>query len=666
MLAELIDGQCDWLDGHFPELTTRMVVMTPSQWAESQRYLPPQVTPMPGFYRFDVAPYLREIVDCMGVESPVREVSVMKGAQVCFTTGVIENVIGYFIAHVKTAPMMLVTADAAMAKTRIETSIIPMIQESGLSHLIKSSDENNGRKTGKTDKKIEWLGGGFLVPFGAQSGNKLRSLPILALLRDEIDGWPLSVGRDGDPMKLSGARTNAYESSRKIVNGSTPTIEGLSKIHDCFKRGDQRYYFVRCLGCGFPQILRWNRTDNLTGAVSGIVWETQNGLLVPGSVRYICENPGCGHAHTNDDKTRLLSPDYGAEWKATATSENPAHQSYHIGAAYSPVGMRTWEEMVRSYLESWDPVTRKPRDIEKLQEFYNNDLGVPFKAQGERVRFEVVSAHRRIGVYNFGEIPNKWAIEHAGGPVLLLVCTVDVHGDNLAVSVFGWCRGSRPFLIDYDRYKGDTEQLDDAGTWGRLRALIDTKEYKADDGKRYRVAVTLVDSGYLTDQAYRFAAEYDGGVFPVKGRETPPKGANLKEFSEFETTLGTIAYGITVDIYKDRWSARLRHGWDGQGLQPEGHFNAPADVTDAQLKELTVEVKREKRDKITNQRLGTEWHRPSGAANELWDCLVYSNAAIEMLAHHVCVREWGLEFVIWDDFWNACEQQKRYFSEPPN
>ncbi len=652
MLAELIESQCDWLDGRFPELTTRMVTMTPSQWAESSRYLPPQATPMPGFYRFDVAPYLKEIVDNFGVDSPIREVSVMKGAQVCFSTGVLENIIGYYIAHVKTAPMMLVTADAAMAKQRVDTSIIPMIQESGLSHLIKSSDQGNGRKTGQTDKKIEWIGGGFFLPFGAQSGNKLRQQPIEVLLRDEIDGWPLIVGRDGDPMKLSAARTNAFENSRKIANGSTPTLEGISKIHDCFKRGDQRYYYVRCLGCGFPQVLRWNRTDNLTGAVSGIVWETEKGLLVPGSVRYLCEN--CGHAHTNDDKTRLLSPAYGAEWKPTAVSENPTHRSYHVGAAYSPVGMRTWEEMVRSYLEAWDPETRKPRDIEKLQVFYNNDLGVPFKSQGERVRFEVVSGHRRIGVYNFGEIPNKWAIQNAGGPILLLTCTVDVHDDNLAVAVFGWCRGARPFLIDYDRYKGDTEQLDNAETWGRLRTLIESKQYKADDGKCYGVALTLIDSGYRTDQAYRFAAEYQGGVFPVKGRDVAPKAATLKEFSSFTTTMGTVAFGITVDIYKDRWSARLRRGWDGQSLQPEGHFNAPADVTDKQLKELTVEVKRDKLDALTNQRIGTEWHRPSGAANELWDCLVYASAALEMLCWNTSKCQ-DLTFANWEVFYTKCE-----------
>jgi phage terminase large subunit GpA-like protein len=97
------------------------------------------------------------------------------------------------------------------------------------------------------------------------------------MCRDEVDSWPLVVGKDGDPMKLSAARCNSFENSYKLLDGSTPNVEETSRIADRFRRGDQRYYYVRCLRCGFPQVLRWNRTDNLTGTVSGIWWETDKG-----------------------------------------------------------------------------------------------------------------------------------------------------------------------------------------------------------------------------------------------------------------------------------------------------------------------------------------------------------------------------------------------------
>lgn len=644
---ELTDEQREWLAQQFDALTSEVVILTPSVWAEQHRYLPPAVTPLPGLFRFAVAPYLREIVDCFSLDSPIHEITFMKGAQICATTGVLENVIGYCIHHVKSAPVMMVTVDAEMAKIRMDGNITPMIQMSGLEHLIQSQDERNKRKSGKTDKKIEWHGGGFLIPLGAQNANKLRSIPIQFMLRDEIDGWPLIVGHDGDPIALSADRTNAYESTRKILDISTPTIKGQSKVEVRFALGDQRYYHVCCLRCGFPQVLHWRETQR-HGEVSGIVWETEGGRLVVDSVRYLCQN--CQHPHTNDDKTRLLAPEHGAEWRPTAVPSTPHHRSYHLSGLYSPVGMSTWASCVQRYLEGWDPERNTPRDMGKFQAFVNNTLGQTFELWGERIRFEHVSPHRRHW-YGFGEISNRMALRHCGSPILLLTCAVDVHKTNLAVAVFGWCRDRRAVLVDYWRFEGDTEQPDDPGTWLRLRKLIEEQVYTADDGKQYSVQLTLIDSGYRTDTVYQFCSDYIAGVYPVKGREAPPRHAKVQEFSEYKTPMGLSAYGITVDMYKDRWSAALRRSWDGEGLQPETHFNAPINVTDAQLKELTVETKSERIDDRTGMRIGWEWRRPSGAANELWDLLVYANAALDMIAWNYCVGQRERDAVNWLEFY---------------
>ena len=156
---------------------------------------------------------------------------------------------------------------------------------------------------------------------------------------------------------------------------------------------------------------------------------------------------------------------------------------------------------------------------------------------------------------------------------------------------------------------------------------------------------------------YRFCAEFSSGVFPVKGRETIPKNATVKEFSDFTTPMGTLAYSITVDLYKERWAAALRGVWSGQGMQPIGHFNAPIDCTDKQLKELTVETKREKVDS-TGKRVGFEWYRPSGAKNELWDLLIYASAALDIIAWGICRQHFQLDFVNWPGFFNLLEQQR--------
>ncbi len=653
----------EWLGQQFDELTSEMEIVTPSEWAEHKRYLPPSVTSLPGFYRFEVAPYLREIADCLSVDSPVREVSLMKGVQIGATVGVAENAIGYYIDAVKTAPVMLVTADAELAKLRMESYVTPMIHFSELEPLIKSADETNTRKRGKTDRKIEWVGGGFLIPFGAQNANKLRSISIQILLRDEIDGWPLVVGKDGDPIKLSADRTAAYEGSRKILDISTPLIKGTSKIAERFRAGDQRRYFVCCLRCGYSQTLRWQRTNRDTGQVTGITWETEQGRLVPDSVRYLCAN--CGAEHFNDDKTRLLSPEHGAEWRPTAEPARPDHRSYHISALYSPVGMQTWAGCVHGWLEAWDEKFNRPRDVAKLQVFYNNILGEPFEVRGEKLAFEQVSASRSPA-FCYGEVPNKFAAVHCGSPVLLVTCAVDVHKNELPVAVFGWCRDRRAILIDYWRWEGDTEQIDDPDTWGRLRRLIEHKEYVADDGKVYRIQLTLIDAGYRADVVYRFCSDYSSGVAPVKGRESAPKGATGKEFAAFTTPMGTQAFNLAVDLFKDRWSAALRRSWDGKGSQPAPHFTAPVDASDDQLRELTVEVKRERTDPLTRRNVGFEWYRPSGSPNELWDLLIYNNAALELIAWDVCRRQLGLDAVNWAGFYDLVQGDKLYFEERSN
>ena len=89
-----------------------------------------------------------------------------------------------------------------LAKARIENNFIPMLAQSDMAHIVRSSDEGNSRKTGKTDNHIQFEGGGYLVPFGAINANKMRSFSIAVMLKDEIDAWPDRVGKDGDPDKL--------------------------------------------------------------------------------------------------------------------------------------------------------------------------------------------------------------------------------------------------------------------------------------------------------------------------------------------------------------------------------------------------------------------------------------------------------------------------------
>ena len=104
----------------------------------------------------------------------------------------------------------------------------------------------------------------------------------------------------------------------------------------------------------------------------------------------------------------------------------------------------------------------------------------------------------------------------------------------------------------------------------------------------------------------------------------------------------------------------LRREWvEDAGQQKRYHFNAPVDLGDKELKELTAEVRREKQDE--NGNVSYYWHRPGNARNELWDLLVYGNAAVEIIAWSICIQHFELETIDWPQFWDYIEQEKPYF-----
>jgi len=277
--------------------------------------------------------------------------------------------------------------------------------------------------------------------------------------------------------------------------------------------------------------------------------------------------------------------------------------------------------------------------------------------QGAKIRFTAVSSHRRA-CYRLGQIPNVYAAKHAGSRILFLTCQVDVHKNNLAVSVMGWTRDAKCFVVDYWRFEVSSEEDDCSETtspvWGRLRTLIEETEYLADDGQRYQILVTLIDAGYANDTVTGFCSDYVSNVYAILGRDRPAKNQTIKEFAEFTTQSGTTGYRILVDHYKDRLAPVLRREWfEESGPQKRYHFNAPIDVEDGQLKELTVETRVKKQDENGNTTY--VWHRPGNARNELWDLLVYGHAGVEILAWNICIQHFELETIDWAEFWTFAE-----------
>lgn len=635
-------------------LPDEMVYQSPVEFTEEHRYIPKEVSPQfPGYIRYDLVPYFIEILECFDVRSDVREVAIKKAVQIAYTT-VLESIIFYLAACVRSAPGMYVTADLGLSAARITNNILPMFLHSGLGDIFQSADLGNSRKQGVTKAMLQWVGGGSLLPYGAQSAAKARQATILFMLMDELDGWPIEFSRDGDPIRLFKDRCSGVWPIRKILMGSTPLLEGSSHIDRQYLRGDQRQYKCRCLKCGFPQRLRWAPPPAYEGPPWGMLWDySESGALDHDSVRYACEN--CQYGHQEHDKARFINKD-NSYWEPTAMPVEPNVRSYHIPGMLSR--MQPWYKCVAAWLEAWDPKTRRITNPSALKVFYNNILGKSFRVVGDRVSFQMASSHRRT-FYKKGEIPNAHVMECCGSEIVFLTCTVDAHHDNLAVAIWGWTAGFRCWLIDYFRLYDDSpegcESLS-SPVWFRLSELIESGLWTDDRQVAYNIKLTLIDSAWAAATVTEYCAGYAQSVFPIRGERGILRSTGIREFSEFTTKLGTAGYLIYVDHYKDRISPALRRGWQPAGgeIQNAYTFNAPVDTTDDELRELMVEYKRKQTN--PNGMSSWVWYRPSGARNELWDLMVYGHASVELLAWNICMKAFGLDAIDWEQFWEYARE----------
>ena len=626
--------------------------LSPVEYNQERRYLPKSVTSDPGYINFNRTPYWIEILECFDVRSSVREVAVLKAVQTAYST-ILESIVMYFAGHIRTAPVMYANTTVDMARARINNNYIPMFEQSNMSHIFQSSDSTNTRKKGITKSQMQWIGGGYMVPRGAQTAHMMREISVMCQLMDELDDYPDVV--DGDPVQLFKDRTTGFTDLRKIFMGCTPTITGASRIDEQYLRGDRRKYKVRCLKCGMPQEMRFDGKND-SGHHYGLEWEfSDNGTFDIDSVRYHCKN--CRHAHMEYDKVRLITKD-NAFWEPTAAPVEPNLRSYHVTGLISR--RAPWYKGVSMYLEAFDKGGKVKKPI-ALQRFYNNFLAQSFQVYSGKVHFEAASAHRRVW-YRKGEIKNAIVAQHCDSEILFLTCTVDCHKSNLAVAIWGWTAGMTCWLIDYRRLVDESDggaELPESHVWDELRKIIDEGVWISDNGKKYRLTMTLIDSGWNTSVVVDFCSEYDFGVYPIVGRDRPSKIQTINAFAEFTTQAGTIGFRILVDHYKDRIAPVLRRTWrPDEGKQEQYTFNAPVNTTYDELRELTREVKKQK--KLPN---GTEvwiWHRPGNAPQELWDLMVYGHASMEILAWMICIKHYELEAVDWHQFWEYCKSGVLY------
>ena len=414
--------------------------MKVSDWAESYFELP-ETSAEPGSWNRERAPYQEGILDAV-CEPGVQKVTLMCSAQIGKTI-VLLIVICYLI-HLDPCSILMTQPTSDMAEIFSKEKLASAIANvKPVSQKIVSKSRN-----ATSTILMKMFAGGFLRLAGANSPSSLASMSIRAYFGDEIDKYPASAGKEGDPVKLAMQRTETFW-DWMVFLVSTPSIKENSRIEDEFEESDKRRYFVPCPHCGHYQHLVWERFEY---AGKG----TENADPTSG-VYYICS---CCNAPI-DEKQKAGMMRLG-EWRATDTNRDPRHIGFHINRFYSP--WKGWVDLCLDYEQSKD-------DHQKLQVFWNATLGLPYeRVAGEKLDWQRLRDRASQSNYQQG-------IVASGG--LILTAGVDVQQDRLEVAIVAWGRGEESYVIRYEKIIGDPLQPQ---VWEQL-VNVTSFEYPHENGR---------------------------------------------------------------------------------------------------------------------------------------------------------------------------------------
>lgn len=460
--------------------------LTLSQWADRHAVLSAESSAEVGKWR--TIPYQRGILDAI-TDRHIESVTVMKSARVGWTK-MINHAVGFHM-HYDPCPIMVVQPTIGDAEGYSKDEITPMLRDTEALHGLVA--ESGRRDSGNTILH-KMFPGGQLRLVGADSPRGFRRVSMRVVMFDEVDGYAPTAGEEGDQIKLGIKRTDFFW-NRKILAGSTPTLDATSRIKRRFERGDQRFYFVPCPHCQHPQVLRWQN----------LKWPKGQ----PDLAHFVCircEEPieYRWQRWMIEEADRLsLAGDTTMGWVPTNPEAEPRHASFHIWAAYSYSPNATWAQLAREWQDSH-------KNIEERKTFINTVLGETYKGEGDAPDWKKLYDRREN--YRRNVVP-------AGA--LVLFVGVDVQKDRLELEIVGYGRRMVSWSIDYRVIPGDTSQLDGPGSpWVELSKVL-SESWGHELGGRLQVRMMAIDTGYNTSTVYQYVSTWPvNRVFGVDGRDT--------------------------------------------------------------------------------------------------------------------------------------------------
>jgi phage terminase large subunit GpA-like protein len=566
------------------------------EWADQFRYLSPESSSIPGRWKTSNVEAARGPM--LAVTDPsVHTITVMGPTQL-LKTELINNIVGYFV-HQDPSPIIVMQPTGKIAeawsKDRLDKMLrdCPVLQGRVKDKRSRDSDNTILHKS---------FPGGHITVVGSNSPSDLASRPIRIVLCDEVDKYPESAGKEGDPIKLLEERSDTFWNALK-VRVCSPTISGRSRIEAEYELSDKRVFHGLCPHCQHFEELKWEQ----------IKWdETQPET----TAAYECSK--CSSRWSEPERLEAI-----ANGKYIATAPFNGHAGFKVNKIASP-----WQPvsiLVRKWLDSQD-------SPEKLKTFVNTQLAETWAEKGEVPEFKRLYERREL--YKQDTLPKGVAFLTAGA---------DVQKDRIEVEIVGWGRDKQSWSIDYRVYMGDTAVFGQ-GAWLEVDKLLQ-ETWKTESNLELQLRMLAVDSGYNTQHVYDWVRRHSPErVRAVKGSDnlqsifSPPRDIDVsRDGNRLRRAVKVWPVGVSViksELYS--WLRMDAAGDDGLFLPGYCHF---PQYSEEHFKRLCSEqlVKR-----TVNGRNVYRWIKVY-ERNEQLDCRIYARAAASMFGmDRFKDEEWNL------------------------
>lgn len=571
-------------------------------------------------------------VKCLAVDSPSHLYLCGREMIPTHNTELILNTAGYFI-HQDPCPMLVIQPNDNLVEVWSKDRFDSMRRDSPA--IAERVHAARAKDSGTTRSRIEYDGGQMSI-VGANSPVNVAARPIRIVMADEIDKFPASAGKEGDPLVLAEERAGSFW-NKKFIRTCSPTVQGASRIETEYLDSDQRKPFIACPHCDVEQILEFER----------VKWDKSlEGDHLTETAQYTCIS--CEKPWPEAVRSRMLRTKGTIKWKQTAPfkccgkeripqkwnsagrslcdecgklSKFGGHAGFWASQLYSP-----WHDLATIAKKWVSAVKSKKANI--LKTFYNTQLGLPFQEAGEAPEWKRL--YDRRDNYSLGTVPRG---------ALFLTAGVDIQRDRVELHVWGWGRGLESWLVDVQVFEGATADIK-SPAWSDLEIAL-RGSYPHEAGSQLGIFRAAVDTGdgLTTSVVYEWCRRQSGGqVLAIKGdrekdaKSSPVNGPTFVDVSERgrKVKKGLKLWHVTGAYFKSELYRQLnldkplQEDLDVGVTYPDGYVHLPGDVYGEWVEQLVAETLMVE----DNKKTGFKQHywKAHRDRNEAMDCRVYARA----------------------------------------